>query len=345
MKQMIQLGRCGIVLTFLLILFSGAVFATGQWITTDKIWDDDRPQPNETFTWSGGHDNDGFATGPGVLQWYIDGKPENRFEGNMLKGKINGKGSCTFTSGNSYDGDWADGQRTGKGVFIWTNGNRYEGDFAKDRRTGKGMMAFANGERYEGDWVDGRRTGMGVMTYTNGDRYEGDWVDDRITGMGIKTFADGRRMEGKWDNGGFAGPKQNYNQTFLVFLFIAAVASWVTGLTLKDGRLAWRQVLKYTGLYLVFAFITACLLDFRLLWQFVLNWSDTDAGIYSHIYAFPLFGLIAALITGFRVKGGFPWRRTLTCLVLYVFFTLLLLVIWGVYATIYTIFILRFVGH
>jgi len=345
MKRLLMTGLMTILVILAVHIYPAVVFAGGQWISTDKVWDDDRPQPNETFTWSGGHDNDGFATGQGVLQWYVDGKPENRYEGNMSRGKINGKGICTFASGNRYEGDWVDGRRTGKGFFTWANGNRYEGDFVKDQRTGKGVLTYSNGDRYEGDWVDGRRTGKGIMVYANSDRYEGDWASDRITGTGIMTSANGRRREGRWVNGGFAGPPKSPSHSYVVFLFSAGMAAWVTRLTLKDCRLSWSTLLKYTGLYSVLTVIVAFLLNFEFLGGFLFDWNFEGLGLDNTAVAFLTVGLIAAAIVGVTVKGRFSWRRALTCFPLYATFTLVLYVVWYGYAFIYALYILSLGGR
>jgi hypothetical protein len=345
MRQIRIIGRLAITVALLLVLLPGATLAKGQWIMTEAIWDDGRPQPNEYVTWSGGHDNNGFASGPGVLQWNIDGKPANRYEGSLVKGKINGKGVAHFANGNRYEGDWVDGRRTGKGVFTWANGSRYEGDFIKDQRTGKGIMLYANGDRYEGDWVEGRRTGKGIMLYTNGDSYEGEWVNDQYSGNGIKTSADGRSLEGRWDAGGFLGPKPNNGPIFIVFLAIAAVACWVTGKTIQNGHLAWSQIMKYTGLFLICGFLAACLLNRDFVWQLVVNWDVTDAGINSPVYNFLTFGLVLLAMAGFRNGDRFSWRSGLSCSALYVFFTLVLIFEWGVYSAIFALFILGLGGH
>lgn len=163
--------------------------AAGAWITMEKIADDRQLHGSETVTWSGGYDENGYAAGSGILQWYVNGKPDNTYEGNLVKGQLQGQGTCTFANGNQYEGAWVDGQRTGRGVFIWTDGSRYEGDFAQDQRTGKGRMVYANGDRYEGDWAKGQRVGAGSLWYANGDRYEGEWRSNRRHGQGTLYLA------------------------------------------------------------------------------------------------------------------------------------------------------------
>src|SRR5438067_12160763 len=59
-------------LLLLLILAKGAL-ADGAYQRTDDrkktfVWNND-PKPDDTATWSGGRDAEGYATGPGTLQW------------------------------------------------------------------------------------------------------------------------------------------------------------------------------------------------------------------------------------------------------------------------------------
>ena len=151
----------------------------GPWVLTDKgskVWYE-TPQLNETVTWSGSMDANGYAAGHGTLQWLQNGKPTNRYEGNMLNGK-----------------------KSGKGIFVKTDGERYEGEFVDGKQSGKGILTWPSGNRYEGDFVDGKRTGKGLLTWASGTRYEGDFVNDARHGFGIYTYHDGREISGKFEN-------------------------------------------------------------------------------------------------------------------------------------------------
>ncbi len=88
------------------------------------------PQPNEAITWSGGCEN-GLAQGQGVLQWYENKRPAERYEGEMRNGQMNGHGVLTMDNGDHYDGAFRDGMANGfgqwtstRGTFsgMWTNG-------------------------------------------------------------------------------------------------------------------------------------------------------------------------------------------------------------------------------
>ena len=116
----------------------------------------------------------------GILSQIVAAAKRDRYEGDFVDGKANGKGILTFADGHRYGGDFVDGKRTGKGVYTWANGNRYEGDFVADKTNGKGIQTWANGERYEGDFVDDKRTGKGILTNANGERYEGDFLDGDV---------------------------------------------------------------------------------------------------------------------------------------------------------------------
>ena len=122
------------------------------------------PQPRESITWSGTCPN-GIAEGNGVLQWFDDGRPTDRYEGELRDGWENGRGVATSTLiADRYEGDWSDGWRHGQGIYSFANGDRYEGDWFEGLRTGRGMMVWADGARYEGEWLDSKPNGQGSYT-------------------------------------------------------------------------------------------------------------------------------------------------------------------------------------
>ena len=128
--------------------------AAGTWIMTDKgykVWSA-LPQPNETVTWSGGADENGYCTGNGVLEWFQRGQPRERYEGEMLNGKKSGKGIATYTNGQRYEGDFVDGEISGKGIYNYGNGARYEGDFVDNKHDGYGTFYYNNGTVQRGRW-------------------------------------------------------------------------------------------------------------------------------------------------------------------------------------------------
>ena len=104
-----------------------------------------------------------------------------------------------------YIGQVVNGKMEGKGIFYLNNGDRYEGDWKNDKYDGKGIYYYNNepwkGDRYEGDWKNGKKEGKGIYYYNSGNRYEGDYKNDKKEGKGIAYYNDGDREMGDWKNG------------------------------------------------------------------------------------------------------------------------------------------------
>jgi len=179
----------------------------GAWRLTDKGYQVCAypAHPDRTVTWSGGVDAEGYASGEGILQWYMDGSPDERYEGTLAGGIYSGKGVITYANGARAEGEFVNHFQNGKGIITWSCGSCYQGDWIDNIREGKGLLTFANGDRYEGDFSYNDQHGWGIMTYANGDRYEGEWVDDKRDGKGVYIRADGERYDGDWTAGRFSG--------------------------------------------------------------------------------------------------------------------------------------------
>lgn len=95
-----------------------------------RVWNSN-PEPGETMSWSGACQG-GLAQGRGVLQWFKDGRPNGRYEGDYRDGKVNGRG-----------------------VYTWASGTRFEGEFRDDRPDGPGTLTQPNGTVYSGAWTNG----------------------------------------------------------------------------------------------------------------------------------------------------------------------------------------------
>jgi hypothetical protein len=133
------------------------------------------PQPRESVTWSGACPN-GIAQGPGILQWLDDGRPTDRYVGELNDGWESGRGVATSTViADRYAGEWRDGWRHGQGIYEFANGDRYDGDWFEGLRTGRGMMVWADGSRYEGEWLDSKPNGQGTYTDAADAVFSGAW--------------------------------------------------------------------------------------------------------------------------------------------------------------------------
>ena len=168
----------------ILFVFSTASFAKGVYVQTNngKVWDA-YPEKGQIPGWTGGVDSNGYASGKGVLIWYQDGQPGDKYEGTMVEGKMSGKGTYTWSEGTKYVGDFVNDMKVGKGVVTWTNGDKYVGDFANNSATGKGTYTWVDGAKYVGDFVDFYRDGYGTYYDKNGNVvYQGKWSKDQFMG-------------------------------------------------------------------------------------------------------------------------------------------------------------------
>ena len=140
----------GLVLSFSLVLVGGA-YAGGTYQRTDDhkkalVWNND-PKPGDVATWSGDRDANGYATGPGTLQWlrvepgFLTGSnirarkrtPISSYSATMLHGKFNG-GVMTVDHGKTYHATFADGQKKGQWIAgpLITKGERAESVKSKE---------------------------------------------------------------------------------------------------------------------------------------------------------------------------------------------------------------------
>ena len=134
----------GLGVLFGLIFVSGA-YAGGTYQRTDDhkkalVWNND-PKPGDIATWSGDRHANGYATGPGTLQWFRVGPgvlnrkrtPISSYSGTMLHGKFNG-GVMTVDHGKAYHATFADGQKKGQWIAgpLITKGERAESVTSKE---------------------------------------------------------------------------------------------------------------------------------------------------------------------------------------------------------------------
>ena len=90
-----------------------------------------------------------FPHGKGHF-YYTDGKTMEKemqsfnesfntfYTGESQDGKPHGKGTLTYSNGDSYTGRWENGKMKGGGTFTFANGDFYVGEFKDDNLHGKG---------------------------------------------------------------------------------------------------------------------------------------------------------------------------------------------------------------
>ena len=73
------------------------------------------------------------------------------YNGTVLNGKANGRGTLTFKSGAKYIGLFKDNMYHGKGTHKDGN-STYEGEWVGDHRHGEGVFDWGDGRNYKGQW-------------------------------------------------------------------------------------------------------------------------------------------------------------------------------------------------
>jgi hypothetical protein len=146
-----------------ILLMAAMAFAGAAAAEEDVAWIADKngckvanpfPQAGETITWSGACKK-GLADGQGVLQWFVNGKLFDRYEGTLQEGWAEGNGTLTRGDGSRYTGHWKHSLQDGDGRYEATDGSWYAGQWKAGKPHGRGQYQSADGRRLEGEWVDG----------------------------------------------------------------------------------------------------------------------------------------------------------------------------------------------
>lgn len=199
-----------------------------------RIWAGDDPAAvDDIVSWSG-NCHDGTAAGQGVLSWFADGALLGRYEGEMLDGRLEGRGRLAYRLEDGFGvlvGDFEDGLPHGKVSLRYANGDRFRGVVQNGIDTGRGVYVTAEGAKLNGSFRDGIIEGevvsespdgevfrgtfrnsereTGVVIYPDGTRYEGPFASGEPSGTGILELPDGGVYEGT-----FSGGEPNGNGVF-----------------------------------------------------------------------------------------------------------------------------------
>ena len=94
--------------------------------------------------------------------------------------KLSGnENTVEFANGERYEGAMVDGEAQGKGTYFYKNGDKYIGDFVKNQRTGEGVYLWIFGQKFEGTFLDGDMK-QGKMFYIDGKTAEGNFKNQKI---------------------------------------------------------------------------------------------------------------------------------------------------------------------
>ena len=157
---------------------------------------------------------------------------ENKYEGEILNGQANGKGTKTYKDGRIYTGEFKNNKREGFGKLLRPDGTQFIGNYINDLQEGLGINInkegkelkgfFHNGKAikgksimyynepdinkmhfsniYEGDYINNKREGYGKFIMSNGDIYEGEFQKDSYNGKGKYYWQNGNIYEGGFKN-------------------------------------------------------------------------------------------------------------------------------------------------
>jgi hypothetical protein len=114
------------------------------------------PRTGEAITWSGGC-RDGLAHGHGIVEWFLDGAANGRYEGQLENGLIEGKGTAWYPSGSRYSGTFRNGLPEGHGTFHFPDGRRLTIEWHDGKPDGAGVLITSGGEIVHQTWKAGVR--------------------------------------------------------------------------------------------------------------------------------------------------------------------------------------------
>lgn len=149
-----------------------------------------KPLKLYSVSWHGAC-KDGYADGIGSLQWYSNGKPSGRYDGEYKAGKMDGLGTFAMPNGSRHTGHYLNNMRNSQGVYLWEDGTRYEGQFFNNMMHGEGATQWPDGSSHVGEYKHDKKNGFGTMRLIKQNphitQYEkqGQWQGDFLEIQGI----------------------------------------------------------------------------------------------------------------------------------------------------------------
>ncbi|UJR16793.1 hypothetical protein I4U23_003692 [Adineta vaga] len=125
---------------------------------------------------------------------------DDRYEGYLSNGMLNGHGTYYYADGRKYVGNFINGSSNGYGQMFWADHTRYEGHWRDDMMHENGTYYYADGRKYIGHSIQDTADGYGEMFWPGGDHYLGYWKNDSMHGNGTYDYADGKKFIGHYIN-------------------------------------------------------------------------------------------------------------------------------------------------
>ncbi len=100
-----------------------------------------------------------------VPGWCHDCRVRDRYLRGVYEGDCDERSELAHGKGEAkgadrYVGEFVKGRPDGKGTYTWENGARLEGSFKQGKAHGSGVYISAKGTRYEGDFIKGKFAGL-----------------------------------------------------------------------------------------------------------------------------------------------------------------------------------------
>ena len=106
------------------------------------------------------------------------------YNGNFKNGIKMGEATFISQNGDKYIGEYVDNKKNGKGEMFFINGDYYNGEYKNDLRNGKAEYNWKEGSKYIEDFIDDKNEGTRKYIFSNKDKYIGEFSYDNRNGKG-----------------------------------------------------------------------------------------------------------------------------------------------------------------
>ncbi|HEY9000837.1 MAG TPA: protein kinase [Mucilaginibacter sp.] len=112
-------------------------------------------------------------------------KNTDEYIGTVTDGHLTGTGTLYFKEndqfkGDKYQGELLNGAENGRGTYYWNSGKMYTGDWKSGEPDGQGRMDYPGDGYYDGEWKMGNYNGVGDRIFKDGSGYKANWVNGKV---------------------------------------------------------------------------------------------------------------------------------------------------------------------
>ena len=104
------------------------------------------------------------------------------YKGETVNDEPDGIGQITYFNGNKFEGNFVNGKREGRGIFTWKDGDVYSGYYKNNEVQGFGRYEHVTGELYIGEFKNGKMEGRGTFISKDGTKTVGTFKDNQYVG-------------------------------------------------------------------------------------------------------------------------------------------------------------------